>query len=253
LLARWLATPSLLFGTLPPPVEASEVIRHLIEPTPDRADTVLRFVASSGDIDVAVGHLLALRRLIEAEPDSRIQIDVELLDLLIVEVTSNVIAAARRAAMIDPLTGVGNRRALELELEPAIARSERSRRPLAVVYIDLIGLKAVNDRHGHEEGDRALTSFTRALELVKRTGDMGYRVGGDEFVVLLPDTCTRDAERFTSRLASTGAPPFSTGIANTEDDGFDPRRLVRLADVRMLQTRYRTAAESDHAGVSLSS
>lgn len=236
LLAKWLATPSVFFGEPPPPVEAAEVTHHLVEPGPDRSDALLRFVAATGDIDRAVGHLLALRpHLLEARSSG---LDPDLLDLLIVEVTSNVIGAARRAAMIDALTGVGNRRALEADLTSALARSERMQQRLTIVYFDLVGLKRLNDQGGHEAGDRALRSFAHAVDVSKRTGDGSYRVGGDEFVALLPDTASDDVVPFIERLEAAEAPTFSWGAADTFDAGFDGPRLIRLADIRLLGQRY---------------
>lgn len=252
LLARWLSTPAVLFGTLPPPVEAANVVEQLLRPRASRSDVVLDFVAAAGEVDVAVGHLLALRHLIDASEEPGVRIDLGVLDLLIVEVTSSAISAARRAAMVDPLTGIGNRRAMEAELDSAIARCERSGQNLTLLFFDLVGLKAINDGQGHEAGDRALTLFARSLNLAKRAGDFIYRVGGDEFVAVLPDTDEAGADRFAGRLSQLGAPSFSFGSSNTADDGFDARRLVHLADVRMLQGRYaRTARSESHVWLDL--
>ena len=243
LLARWLVTPSVLFGDLPPPIEASQVIRQLTDPDADRSDALLRFVAAAGDVDHAVAHLLALRR--DVERVGLPVVDPDVLDLLIVEVTSNVIGAARRAARVDPLTGIGNRGALEGDLASALARSERMRQPLTAVYFDLVGLKRINDVTGHDAGDRALKAFARALDVSKRTGDGSYRVGGDEFVALLPDTSSGEVGPFIERLSTAGAPDFSWGAADTNDTGYDGARLVRLADIRLLSQRYgRTDVEN---------
>ena len=242
LLASWLVTPSPFFDELPPPVEAAEVTRHLVSPGPDRSDALLRFVAAAGDIDRAVAHLLALRRHLAGRSGAG---DADLLDLLIVEVTSNVIGAARRAAMVDSLTGIGNRRALEGDLASALARSERMQQTLTIVYFDLVGLKQLNDRFGHDDGDRALRAFAHALDVSKRTGDGCYRVGGDEFVALMPDTTSGDVAPFIDRLVAAGAPAFSWGAADTDDTGYDGARLVRLADIRLLGQRYGRASVDD--------
>ena len=242
LLARWLSRPALLFGTVPPPLEAADVVHQLLHPTGDRTATVLHFVAASGDIDVAVAHLLGLRQIVEANGDLAVDVDLRLIDLLIVEVTSQVIAAARRAAMVDPLTGIGNRRALELELPPVLARAERTARRATLLYFDLVGLKATNDRDGHEAGDKTITDFARAMDLAKRSSDSCYRVGGDEFVAVLVDSTDLDVDAFADRLGDCGAPAFSMGIASTTGDGFEAARLIRLADVRMLETRYHRRA-----------
>ena len=239
LLASWFETPSLLFDDVPPRVEAAEVVRHLLDPGPDRSEAMLRFVAAAGDIDRAVAHLLALRRhLVAAGPPVG---DPDLLDLLIVEVTSNVIGAARRAAMVDALTDIGNRRALDVDLASSLARSERMHQTLTVAYFDLVGLKQVNDRLGHDAGDRALRSFAQALDGVKRTGDGCYRIGGDEFVALLPNTACAAALPLIERLVAGDAPAFSWGTADTDDAGYDGAHLLRLADIRLLGQRYARA------------
>ena len=237
-LAEWLMTPSVLFGELPPPLDAADTVHQLLVPDADRSDTLLRFVAAAGDVDRAIAHLLALRHVIERDSVATSLINRSVLDVLIVEVTSNVIVAARRAAMVDPLTGAANRRALEGDLASALARCERMKQVLTVVYFDLVGLKLINDREGHHEGDRALKSFADALDISKRTGDGCYRVCGDEFLAVLPDATTDDAAAFVDRVAAAEPPKFSYGAADTLDAGYDGSRLVRLADIRLLSERY---------------
>ena len=102
-------------------------------------------------------------------------------------------ASARRAqleqlATLDALTGAENRRALEEELEIAIAGARRDGRPVALALIDLDHFKRVNDRHGHDEGDRVLQEFVRLVQASVRRSDRLFRFGGEEFVLLLPAT-----------------------------------------------------------------
>jgi diguanylate cyclase len=88
----------------------------------------------------------------------------------------------------DPLTGAGNRRLLERELDAEVQQFNRSPRPVALVVLDLDHFKQVNDRFGHEAGDRVLADFARILRERLRKLDRIYRFGGEEFVLLLPVT-----------------------------------------------------------------
>ena len=153
--------------------------------------------------------------------------------------------------MIDPLTGIGNRRALERDLASALARSERLGQPTTVVYFDLVGLKSINDSFGHEAGDDTLRSFAHALDVSKRTSDGSFRVGGDEFVALLPGTSGDEVGAFIDRLEAAGPPRFSWGHADTDDAGFDSARLIRLADIRLLSERYGRAGAGGTADVAV--
>jgi len=92
--------------------------------------------------------------------------------------------ALARSALTDQATGLPNRRALMDELARRLARGEREHAALLVAFIDLDGFKAINDRHGHEAGDRLLVLIGGALSQAARAGDYCARLGGDEFVVL---------------------------------------------------------------------
>lgn len=88
----------------------------------------------------------------------------------------------------DPLTGAGNRRLLERELDAEVMQFERCHQPVALVVLDLDHFKQVNDRFGHEAGDRVLADFAQILRGSLRKLDRLYRMGGEEFVLLLPAT-----------------------------------------------------------------
>lgn len=89
----------------------------------------------------------------------------------------------RNVALTDPLTGLGNRRALELELKRALANSQRNGTAVFVAYIDLDNFKSINDLYGHDAGDRFLLAIAANLKVGRRDGDFIARIGGDEFIV----------------------------------------------------------------------
>ncbi len=118
-------------------------------------------------------------------------------------------AELRRAALFDPLTGLGNRVLLQDRLEQALARSQRNGTLLAVAVMDLDGFKPVNDTHGHAAGDRLLVALAQRLRQCTREVDTVVRLGGDEFVLLLPDlTRHADVEPLLERVLQAASTPF---------------------------------------------
>jgi len=148
---------------------------------------------------------------------------------------SQQFARTRALAYEDPLTKLANRRALEERLEAAVEAAHAATAPLAVLFCDLDGLKAVNDEHGHAAGDRALCAAATALADSAAGGLVG-RMGGDEFCVLLEGVDAQAAEAVAraagQRLArATGSDclSFSCGIALLKP-GDRPAALLRRAD-----------------------
>jgi len=113
-------------------------------------------------------------------------------------------------AATDSLTGLPNRRAFEQALRRDLARAERSKEPLAVVMIDVDFFKKVNDTYGHATGDVVLRCLADVVRSTLRTGDIAARLGGEEFVALLPNANVEGgkivAERLRAKLAATGMP-----------------------------------------------
>ena len=146
-------------------------------------------------------------------------------------VVGALVQQVRTAAATDPLTGLPNRRSFDQHLELELARAERNDRHLALLALDLDGFKQVNDVAGHAAGDQLLVEAGKAWSSVLRTGEVLARSGGDEFVVLLPDTGHTGARRVAARLeASTPAPlGVSVGIAVSEP-GETRHALLRRAD-----------------------
>lgn len=113
-----------------------------------------------------------------------------------------VVGAARHEREVsrtDPLTGIHNRRGLQDRALPELSRARRTQRPLSVAYLDVDGFKAVNDHSGHAAGDRLLVDVARTLERAMRHYDVVARVGGDEFVVLLPEVGGEQARSTAQR------------------------------------------------------
>jgi diguanylate cyclase (GGDEF)-like protein len=146
-------------------------------------------------------------------------------------------------ALLDDLTGVGNRRHLLQRLTEECARSERSQEPFALLVIDLDGFKSINDTHGHAAGDACLQHFTLMAQTRLRPGDMLARTGGDEFCVVLPASTMREGAMIARRIidvcrqdaeACVGADipiAVSIGVAQwTREIGAFPDRLIAAAD-----------------------
>src|ERR1700726_1035996 len=108
----------------------------------------------------------------------------------------------RNLAMIDPLTGLYNRRFAEQRLAAEVARSERKGHPLTVLMLDLNNFKQINDAHGHAAGDQVLKEFAFRLNKVIRGSDLAVRLGGDEFLVLLPECTTEQLQIVLERMGS---------------------------------------------------
>ena len=108
----------------------------------------------------------------------------------------------RNLAMVDPLTGLYNRRFAEQRLAAEVARSERKGHPLTVLTLDLNNFKQINDTHGHPAGDQVLLEFATRLNKVVRGSDLAVRLGGDEFLVLLPECTLEQLQLVLLRLGS---------------------------------------------------
>ncbi|MDP9403998.1 MAG: Ig-like domain repeat protein [Actinomycetota bacterium] len=159
------------------------------------------------------------------------------LDSLVQTCASLVEERLEKAAFLDPLTGLLNRRAMERDLSREVARAERHGLRLSVVMIDLDGLKEVNDREGHTAGDQALRALADALQAGLRAEDSAYRVGGDEFLALLPETPEADVDAVVERILAAGPPAFSWGAATSAESGADAMTLLDAADQRLLERR----------------
>jgi diguanylate cyclase (GGDEF)-like protein len=153
---------------------------------------------------------------------------------------------ARRLASVDPLTGLGNRRAFDEALTVEIGRAVRRHVPLSVGLVDIDNLKRINDRYGHLEGDRCLQEIGRAMERSVRVSDRCFRWGGDELVVVMPNTDGSTAQHVLGRMAETVAAScedgdgrgiaLSWGAAELEP-GASAEDVLAAADMALLERK----------------
>ena len=151
-----------------------------------------------------------------------------------------------RQAIRDPLTGAFSRRSAEEVLELQFTIATRSKAALALAFIDLDHFKSINDRFGHEAGDKALIDMTTLIGNNLRDGDMLARWGGEEFLLIMPNTDSDQAQTALQRLRSRGFglrpdnTPLTASIGTCErgaDQIADWKGLVELADQRMYQAK----------------
>jgi diguanylate cyclase (GGDEF)-like protein len=152
------------------------------------------------------------------------------------------------SATIDYLTDLPNSRSLFLHLDRELARSKRTDTPLAVMVSDLDGFKLVNDRFGHLAGNKVLQAFAQSIKAICREYDYVARMGGDEFVIIVPGLTVENAQQKAALLRSLAGKvgsqvcgedflSLSVGIAFYPQDGDDAEQLLTEADRRMYTAR----------------
>ncbi|MGD9798301.1 MAG: GGDEF domain-containing protein [Acidimicrobiia bacterium] len=218
----------------PGSAEAVAVLRSPLDFDHEAAVSVEQMAAFR---EILHRHLLA--ELDPADAMPALEVLGRLVDVLLVAVSERAFRRLEAAAFLDPLTGVGNRRALDRDTSPLLATAQRHGRPLSVIVIDMDGLKRVNDSEGHAAGDDAIRRLATAVSRHLRSGDAVYRVGGDEFVLVLPETRPADVGPLLDRTIGQ-APSFSYGVAGFPDDGLGLEQLVDAADQQLLDQRRRT-------------
>ncbi|MES2423572.1 MAG: diguanylate cyclase [Pseudomonadota bacterium] len=166
-----------------------------------------------------------------------------------------------RLAHTDPLTGLLNRRGFNQLFLPALQVARRTSRPLTVAMVDIDHFKRINDRLGHDMGDRVLANVAELLRKRVRASDVVARLGGEEFVLMLPETSLEGAHTIAQELvdavaahwegSSFGTVTISMGLASSTDGTLDGAALLQRADVALYQAknegRNRVCAAADAA------
>jgi diguanylate cyclase (GGDEF)-like protein len=152
---------------------------------------------------------------------------------------------------VDPKTGLFNARHFDAELESELARSARLARPLSLIMADLDLLRDLNNTHGHLAGDAVLHGIADVIRQEVRAYDRAARFGGEEFVILLPETTTEEAVEVAERIRTTLerarfevdtvatalSATISCGVASFPADGADPRTLLHQADLAVYRAK----------------
>src|SRR5437762_8626228 len=152
-------------------------------------------------------------------------------------------------AVTDPLTGLYNRRLFAETFEKELNRARRYTQPLGLVTLDLHRFKEVNDKHGHPRGDDVLRAAAATLKKALRTSDSAFRIGGDEFALLLPQTDSAQALALSRRVETVFAEMLQPlqlsvtlamdhGIAIFPQDADQADQLIRIADERLYRLKH---------------
>ena len=167
-------------------------------------------------------------------------------------------------AVTDPLTGLYNRRLFAESFEKELNRARRYGLPLGIVILDLHRFKEVNDKYGHPRGDEVLRAAATTLQKALRTSDSAFRIGGDEFAVLLPQTDAAQAIALSRRIESVFAETLRPiqlafavtmdhGVATFPQDGDQADQLIHVADERLYRFKHanhaRGAAEASRPAI----
>ena len=152
-------------------------------------------------------------------------------------------------AVTDSLTELYNRRVFNEFFERELNRAKRYNQPLGLVMMDMHRFKEVNDKHGHPRGDEVLRMAAATLKKALRTSDFAFRIGGDEFALVLPQTDAPQAHALSRRVETVFEDTLKSlqlnvtvgmdyGVANFPQDADNTDELVRIADERLYQRKH---------------
>lgn len=245
------------------------VLPRLVSELSYRSGFYTALVSVVCDVDLANEHAKALweraqthQLELEARVSQKVDIRLSLMDLLIADPSvgtnpkiSDILRdeQRRRDAVFDEVTGLHNRRYFISCITRELSRSTRYGLSFALVFVDLDNFKEINDSFGHATGDEVLRAFGGHLRSLMRAEDVVARYGGDEFIVLMPQTDTDGATHFARRLLDSAGDlsrhisvgvGFSAGVAAYPEDGSTTEDLIRAADRRLY-----TAKEEGGASV----
>lgn len=202
-------------------------------------------------ISALIVALRGRRQTLSALHDERNQLEARVLQRTLELMAANT--KLEQLATTDPLTGIGNRRRMTEQINKELERSRRFRHPLSLLMVDIDHFKNVNDIYGHEAGDRAIVAVAKALAGGMRNIDMASRFGGEEFVLLMPETdidvASGAAERLRSDVAALRIEgdngeqitlTVSIGVAASAPEGVldSASSLISRADKALYQAKH---------------
>jgi diguanylate cyclase (GGDEF)-like protein len=155
-------------------------------------------------------------------------------------------------SLLDPLTGLANRRMMDILFEKYFAGTQRSGTPLSVIMLDIDHFKKYNDTHGHDSGDKLLAGLAKLLLSVIREVDLAVRYGGEEFLILLPETdligASEIAERIRGAVEATLAITVSLGVASCNLKIKKQEKIIKKADEALYRAKKRGRNRVDASG-----
>ena len=237
---------------------------------PARGQFLERFLKSIAHVDLNEGRsldiwdqVLARKRELSEQTGKNVALQAALVDVLSsasllrlpILMEYEELRKLQINAATDPLTGLYNRRFFDDYFEKELNRSLRYSHRLALVVFDLHRFKEVNDRYGHPQGDILLQMAAKTLQKSMRTSDYAFRIGGDEFALLLPQSDTEQAAAMSRRLRAAYEATIEPlhlgvslgldyGLAVYPDDGEQQEVLIRVADERLYQLKNATETSS---------
>jgi len=201
--------------------------------------------------------MLARRRELSDRADRQISLNTALLDVLTrlgllrvpILIEYEDLKKLQLNAVTDPLTDLYNRRLFAETFEKELNRARRYSHPLGLVMLDLHRFKEVNDKHGHPRGDEVLRAAAATLKKALRTSDYAFRIGGDEFALILPQTDAAQALALARRVETVFAEMLQPlqltvgvsmdhGVANFPQDAEQADQLIRIADERLYRLKH---------------
>src|SRR5467141_4530595 len=211
--------------------------------------------------------MLARRRELSDRAGRQVSLNTALLDVLTglgllripVLIEYDDLKKLQLNAVTDPLTDLYNRRLFAETFEKELNRARRYSHPLGLVMLDLHRFKEVNDKHGHPRGDEVLRAAAATLKKALRTSDSAFRIGGDEFALLLPQTDASQAVALARRVETVFAEllqplqltvgvSMDHGVANFPQDGEQAEQLIRVADERLYRLKHANHGKTTNGG-----
>jgi diguanylate cyclase (GGDEF)-like protein len=201
--------------------------------------------------------MLSRRRELSNRAERQVSLKTALMDVLITSGLLRVpiileydeLKRLQLNAVTDPLTDLYNRRLFNETFEKELNRARRYGQPLGLVILDLHRFKEVNDKHGHPRGDEVLRAAAATLKKSLRTSDSAFRIGGDEFALILPQTDAPQALALGRRVQAVFAEMLQPlqlgvsvsmdhGVANFPQDADSAENLIRIADERLYHVKH---------------
>src|SRR3982074_3249254 len=211
--------------------------------------------------------MLARRRELSDRTDRQISVIPSLIDVLTrmgllrvpILIEYDDLKKLQLNAVTDPLTDLYNRRLFAETFEKELNRARRYGQPLGLVMLDLHRFKEVNDKHGHPRGDEVLRAAAATLKKALRTSDSAFRIGGDEFALILPQTDAPQALALARRVETVFSEMLEPlqlivgvsmdhGVATFPQDGEQADQLIRVADERLYRLKHANHGKSGNGG-----